>query len=240
MTDAIRAGTPRREASASHVSACATYPGADVGQGVAAVGECVQHDLGGLLAHGQLDARLEVAEAGVHAAGGHQPDQVKRSATLPRRRACRAQCLVAEELARTRSRRRCGQGPASRPRPRRGSGGRPRSSPSARAAARPTARTRPAACAGTSATARRTPACRPARPRCRGRPGRAPSRRGSRARRRAAAGPRRPPDGAPLTAWQPPRSRGSGPGQAGSPDQGAVDVREAISSGAFAASTLPP
>ena len=46
------------------------------GRGVAAVGEAVDHEVAHREAPGELQQRLQVAEAGVHAAVGHQPDQV--------------------------------------------------------------------------------------------------------------------------------------------------------------------
>ncbi len=46
------------------------------GRGVAAIGEAVDHEVTHRETSGELQQRLQVAEAGVHAAVGDQPDQV--------------------------------------------------------------------------------------------------------------------------------------------------------------------
>ena len=53
---------------------------AAVRQRVAAVGEGVEDDVGHALLRGQLDRRLDVLPAGVHAAVGDQPEQVQAAA----------------------------------------------------------------------------------------------------------------------------------------------------------------
>ena len=74
--------------------------GAAVGQGVAAVGEGVEDDVGDALLGGELDRGLDVLPAGVDAAVGDEPEQVEPAAgAAAGALAGRPQGLVLEEAA---------------------------------------------------------------------------------------------------------------------------------------------
>ncbi len=73
---------------------------AAVRQRVAAVGEGVEDDVGHAFLRGELDRRLDVLPARVHAAVGDEAEQVQSPArALARPLACRRQRLVFEEAA---------------------------------------------------------------------------------------------------------------------------------------------